>query len=279
MGGAAISLGDVPANNSLLADRIIGTSTGGECVRIDSLSGQYPTPYNTAINPTSGLGNIFPSCMSGAGVSDTGASITINAAPGLGCGNEKQDYWATWVIDPTGTDEAFSSTTSPVAGTTGYGYTAADGFGCNSSSPFIDPLNVCSNVLFPQTVPSVGSAAAPYSLNVTSSSLDGSTARYDFVFVVTPTNIMTTDMTTPTTAAEPYIPYRYFTDQDCIDPVTLLPSTNPPQTNLANPSTCMSTSSINGYGVKLHDVGTNGDPSANDPNRAGVFPVCVLQPN
>ncbi|MEO7161304.1 MAG: hypothetical protein ABI041_00145, partial [Bdellovibrionia bacterium] len=82
-----------------------------------------------------------------------------------------------------------------------------------------------------------------------------------------------------TSAGAPYQPYRFETDLDCIDPLTGLASTDPDVTFAANPNYCKNSTSINTFGLKLHDVGSNGDAPASDPFRAGVFPVCALQPN
>ncbi len=100
-------------------------------------------------------------------------------------------------------------------------------------------------------------------------SLDKGVSRYDFVFVVTPTNIMTRHFKNGSAESLPYTPYRYMTTVDC-------PST---VTDPDGDATCILNSNhIIRYGFKAYDVGTNGDSDKEDPARLPVFPVCALQP-
>ena len=255
----AVALSTVSATttNTLLADRYLST---GECVRLDAINS------TTGVKTTGAGGTLLTNCISG---------------PGLGCGAEKQDFWSTWYLDapslgasaPLG-DAVFqaNSTASPATG-----YTSAIGQGCNASTVY-DPLNICSTAVLPQTKNVGAGAAAPFSTNITSQPLDQGSARFDFIFVVTPPSIMVNDMLQQNAAAAPYQPYRFQTDQDCLD-VTGVASSNPIADNALSSTNCNNNTSINTYGLKLHDVGSNGDAPANDPNRAGVFPVCALQPN
>ena len=100
--------------------------------------------------------------------------------------------------------------------------------------------------------------------------LDAGNPRYDFVFVVSPESVMAAQMeNSSNTSNYPYIPYRFPNASDCQSP----DPDNPLTVGDCNPS------KIIHYGLKLHDVSTNGDPPASDPNRPGIFPMCVLQPN
>lgn len=94
---------------------------------------------------------------------------------------------------------------------------------------------------------------------------DPSSLRYEFLMVVTPKTVNSGDMSN---SASPvyaqYAPFRFRVDNDC---------------NNVNPTGCSSQYMFRNYGLKLHDVADAGDPPASDPNRAGVFPVCALQPD
>jgi len=91
----------------------------------------------------------------------------------------------------------------------------------------------------------------------------------DFLFVVSPVTIMAADMqNSSVTKRDPYIPYRFMGKGDCLSPDPDHPA----------PGDCDPRRRIN-YGLKLHDIGNNGDPPANDPTRPGVFPACVIQPD
>lgn len=135
-------------------------------------------------------------------------------------------------------------------------------------SPVIDPFKLCSN--------NTSTPVNPFSSDIISSSVDSQSgnsavnSRFDFLFVVSPPNITVADMQNSAASSPglPYHPYRFLTNLDCLS-------------NPENPQAgdCLSTNMINTYGLKLHDVGSLGDPPADDPNRAGVFPVCVLQPS
>jgi hypothetical protein len=98
---------------------------------------------------------------------------------------------------------------------------------------------------------------------------DPSSPRYDFIFVVSPATVMSGEITNPSSSVHNiYTPYRFMSLGDCN-------SADPD-----NPSTigdCNAARALRNYGIKFHDVGSVGDPPANDPNRPGVFPVCALQ--
>ena len=67
----------------------------------------------------------------------------------------------------------------------------------------------------------------------------------------------------------PYHPYRFYTNLDCLSP----------DPDSAPAGDCLQSNAITNYGLKLYDVGSAGDPPAADPNRAGIFPMCAIQPN
>ncbi|MGK5085478.1 hypothetical protein WDW37_19495 [Bdellovibrionota bacterium FG-1] len=98
--------------------------------------------------------------------------------------------------------------------------------------------------------------------------LDGTNPRYDFLFVVSPPEVMSSEMIKSESAARyTYTPYRFPIASDCT-------SNDPDQ---AGKGDCLGSKIIH-YEIKLHDVAGNGDPPGDDPSRQGVFPVCALQP-
>lgn len=144
-------------------------------------------------------------------------------------------------------------------------------------SPHVDPMKVCPNPVptpVSTSLPAITSPqpVTPQTYNVGTGDLDSpnAAARFDFVFVVTPPTVNTTDMQDISSGSTslPYQPYRFFTNSDCTSP----------QPGLTGPGDCLLSNAINNYGLKLHDVGTSGDPPANTTNQP-VFPVCVLQPD
>lgn len=104
-----------------------------------------------------------------------------------------------------------------------------------------------------------GSGVVPYS-------------RFDYLFVTTPPTVMSKDMAdSSSSVAALYTPYRFLTPEDCRDPGTGEPYADP------DAAGCDARRALRNYGVKFHEVGTSGDPPADDPNRPGSFPVCALQ--
>jgi hypothetical protein len=120
--------------------------------------------------------------------------------------------------------------------------------GCPAGLP--DPMGLCS-----------AAAVPPRDATPTVGSLDGGISRYDYLFVVSPPDVMTSDFKSQTPRALQYTPYRYYSSAFCPN---------------ADETGC-SQSKIVGYNVKFHDVTTNGDAPAADPGRLPVFPVCALQ--
>jgi hypothetical protein len=136
---------------------------------------------------------------------------------------------------------------------------ATGSMGC-FANPKLDPMNICP-----------AAVKQPINFNVGSGQLDtgANATRYDFLFVVTPPTINLADMlnTASSSPSLPYQPYRFMANTDC----------NSPDPDAPLLGDCNPKYSLTNYALKLHDVSNNGDPPANDPNRAGVFPVCVLQ--
>ncbi len=115
----------------------------------------------------------------------------------------------------------------------------------------LDPLNLCT-----------AGTPVPYDNTLREERFDR-VNRYDFLFVVTPETVRSAEMRdTSSQVSLRHTPLRFRFANDC---------------NSDNPDTC-DQSRIIRYGLKLHDVASNGDPPGDSPDRAGVFPVCALQP-
>ena len=63
-----------------------------------------------------------------------------------------------------------------------------------------------------------------------------------------------------------YVPYRYYSPSDCINP------------SGSTPGDCSETSRIR-YEIQTYDISGSASPAGTDPNRAGNFPLCVIQPD
>ena len=128
----------------------------------------------------------------------------------------------------------------------------------------LDPLNIHDGAQY----------KTPRNTILKSDSLDTDSNRYDFLFVVSPPNLSLNDMidTSPQSAGRPYQPFRYYLSSDCV-------STNPinPAPNVPNDCNTES-NAITHYGIKRHDVATNGDAPPSDAGDPWVFPVCAIQP-
>lgn len=127
------------------------------------------------------------------------------------------------------------------------------GASCGSGTP----LNLCA---------AGGNEAAPYESQLIDTSLDNGLSRSDYVFVVTPTSVMVSDMKNETTRAQPYIPFRYKTSNYCL---------SPDPSNPTSPDDCSLKGKLT-YGIKLTDISVNADEPG--PGRLPVYPVCALQP-
>ncbi len=150
-------------------------------------------------------------------------------------------------------------------------YPQSASIGCSATAtvaaPADDVLNICGSLTSPVHPTTYNLTTVDYDLTALQPN-----ARYDFLFVVTPTSVMTENMldTSSSSTSLPYQPYRFYTNLDCLSP----------DPNAAAAGDCLPQNIIS-YGIKFHDVGTNGDPGSSDPTNpsAGVFPVCALQPN
>ena len=173
-----------------------------------------------------------------------------------------------------------SAATTQRAGYTAYGYGTdfmqyVNAGACTNPAPFTDALGLCTNNHAGAT------SGVPADKAPITTAVPNDTTRYDFIFTVSPdiswaqapagTAINSGDMEAGTGAANLFTPYRYKTSADCPALIT--------STNGAACTVTGTTNIIEPYGLKLHDVGTNGDPPASDPNRAGVFPMCAIQPD
>lgn len=142
----------------------------------------------------------------------------------------------------------------------------------------IDPAHLCTSVFDRANKVGDGSAPPqpfypiPYDNNPGTLDIDNpSSPRYDYLFVVTPTNVMSGQITNPSSNEyQTYTPYRFMSLEDCQSP-------DPDNPNSAND--CNSQHALRNYGIKFHDVSSAGDPPANDPQRSGIFPICALQPD
>ena len=220
-----------------------------------------PGLWNTA---TPAVGNVFPQCTTDAN------SIILNETQvgGAVVPGSTNHYLANRflnsgqcvALDTSGTHPNTCGS-SPGAGCNGADFWKILTGSCSAlaGSGSSDPLSVC-NLITPDF---------PSTSNIIPVDVD-TTSRFDFLFVVTPQSINLSDMQNSTSASLPYQPFRFMTNTDCL-------SSDPDQPTSAND--CSSTTVINTFGLKLHDVNSNGDPPADDPNRAGVFPVCALQPD
>lgn len=129
-----------------------------------------------------------------------------------------------------------------------------------------DPFGICPKAPTSAQGESTATAGTPVITDpndVITQAIDKGGSRFDFVYVVSPPSIMLADMqnSSASSPGAPYQPVRFKLASDCTS---------------NNPNSCNS-DNILGYDMKLHDVGTNGNPPADDPSRPGIFPICVLQ--
>lgn len=138
-------------------------------------------------------------------------------------------------------------------------------FGCGGSGQVPDFANVCDN--------STGNVAYDSTIPLAQGAIDASVAnpRFDYLFVVSPVSVNRSDMD-PTSGShvhQIYTPLRFMSPTDCRSPDPDHPLTA---------GDCNATRML-AYQLKKHEVGSPGNPGQDDPNRAGDFPLCVLQPN
>jgi hypothetical protein len=116
--------------------------------------------------------------------------------------------------------------------------------------------------------------SAPYD-SANGGAIIDSTPLQDFLYVVTPTNVMTRHMLDPseTGIGAVYRPYRFFSSGDCSSPDPTSPGLRPDGT-----PDCPSNRRIT-YRFVNRDQSVN-DPSStgDDPNIVRGYPICALQP-
>jgi len=100
---------------------------------------------------------------------------------------------------------------------------------------------------------------------------DGDNFPYDFLFVVTPTTVHSKTMKDGATESLKYTPFRMYSKSDC--------DSDTPKSTLTCDSDGANYQRKLLYGLKVHDVTTQGDLPASDSSRPGIFPLCVLQPD
>lgn len=180
----------------------------------------------------------------------TGQIIKLPCSPnstGAGCNPDGSDTWSMNL--PIATEN------------TNTNWACAPGSVIDPFTPSTQCSSASLTIATPQPTTFIPSSTA-----VQVNNLDASSNRYDFIFVVTPTTVMVNDMLNSDSSLA-YQPLRYQTYLDCTSSNYLSDCSSPASKVISN------------YGIKLHDVGNNGDPSGNDPSRPGVFPVCAIQPN
>ncbi len=167
-------------------------------------------------------------------------SCTTSATPrlpGVGCGSAGGDFWNLVAPNP-----------APSSGVT-----------CAAGTRGADPLNLCEGKI---TSAGGGSnLAQPKITNLTATANFESNNRWDYLFVVTPTTINTSDIVNSTSQGQQFIPQRGYTSADC-----------------TSAGVCGDSSKVLTYGPLLNDITVSTDPNANDPQRTGVFPICAIQP-
>jgi hypothetical protein len=183
----------------------------------------------------------------------TPATPTNPAAPALGSGTAARFTNGTWMCFKPGTWTPYGVDTNYSCGKPNQAAWAT-----SWSQNYTGGLGIC-------TAAGAATNATPFDHSPTAQYIDNQqSSRYEFFFVVTPPTVNTGDMSN---SASPvyaqYAPFRFRADSDC---------------DKEDPSTCSTQHMWRNYGLKLHDVADAGDPPASDPNRAGVFPVCALQP-
>jgi hypothetical protein len=203
-------------------------------------------------NPGKNSSNVveFPDCAGLAALGDGSGLPPALISLGLGmCLTPTYDGSGNLThLTPGGSDPTYSCSKQPVPWANPWSSTNTYG------------LDVCNGSgVATTTVPFDSAPTAEVYGN------EDSAAPYEFLFVTTPPSVNTSDMSN---SASPiyarYAPMRFRVDSDC---------------GAADPSGCSTQYMLRNYGLKLHDVADAGDPPASDPSRAGVFPICALQPN
>jgi len=245
-GAAAGGADTTPAstNDSILADRLFGLNfTNGMCLSLSE--------------PKAKCAHLLPP------FSGTGAGCTTDTVAGLPQRNQASLYTPdandNWQGYARGTDVyALKPIVAPLPPTN------TSTVGCGVQSPQRTSQSSLNSCLFADA-----DAVIPHDRNPTMISLDNNgVSRFDYLFVVSPPSVMVNDFKMGTSIALAYTPYRFYSPEFCR-------SADPD--NPLTPGDCDEARTIQ-YGFKFHDVSSNGDAPAGDPNRLPVFPVCALQP-
>ena len=193
--------------------------------------------------PASSTLSFFPLAWVDASPANTPQQCNASAAslkPGTGCGGDQAGDLADLVRLSSG------------------------GAGANPAlNRANDPLNIHNKDL-PNVI-------TPKNSILRTQPLDSDSNRYDFLFVVSPPTLSLNDMidTSPGSPGRPYQPYRFYLASDC--------ESNPDSPSSSNDCN-KEANAITNYGIKRHDVITNGDAPPSDAGDPWVFPVCAIQP-
>lgn len=257
--GHSYALEDVsPDSTHYLADRVL---FGGQCVRFDTDLTDGPSQTCTASSKT-----------------------------GPACAGDGLDRWSTWHLrtpqpTPSPSPASYTSTNNR--------YPNYPQGSCGKSNfNVFDPLSLCTEgvpVPTPTGTATPTPSASPNGLSVVENNdsvtlgnnpvvpkvtqfgvadADTGGARYDYLFVASPPDVMVSDMHNLTAKALQYWPYRFKTREDC--------TSNDPDSPTAGD--CHHSQKIT-YFLKLHNVSSPEDPPGSAPDRTGDFPVCAIQPD
>lgn len=248
-----LTLPDVIASNAQLVSRVFEQYNA--CFNIDPYwHPSFSSPltnssYSTISNPIANAGK-----YAGPGRATASFFSDLGLGSGTDIWNQNMKYTATGVspVDPN--------------------------LGCTGTAKS-NPAHLCTGIdRHTSSTPAPPSPAprayypVPYDDAPVARDMDNpNQPQYDFLFVVSPPTVMSGEMTNLSSSVHNiYTPYRFMSYGDCISPDPDVPLT---------PGDCNPERALRNYGIKFHDVSGVGDPPGDDPNRAGVFPVCALQPD
>jgi hypothetical protein len=169
---------------------------------------------------------------------------------------------------PEGADvwfpRSFDPTVDPETGLAG-GATASDLFtDCTTeNAESWDSMNIC-NYIFKRLDGKFN--GAPHDSEPGTNDIDSGHSRFDVLFVTSPANIHTADMRERNDYAAPYIPYRFYSPNDC-------QASTP---DAAAPGDCANDKIIDYY-LELRNLMVASGSPVNDPEQSRHFPLCVLQ--
>ena len=132
-----------------------------------------------------------------------------------------------------------------------------------------DPWSYVRDPTYPDT--NLGDRTIPYdaSENFFYGELDGGIARFDYVFVVSPTDVMRTTMKNKDSGYEPYYPYTFRTKEDC----------NPAGGDPDADADCINNAARKvTFDLWSAEISANPDAADEDPERDPIYPVCAIQP-